>query len=579
MPGGRPRKNPRPVKAPTPPPDPSYLQKMALAIHKKFVQTNDIVAARDELFVLREMNDEWAHKQSEEIRTLLTFEMRSHPSDLGFKVIRETLKFDAPYSFDVFMRFMEFERDPRKKFYAPRRKIIKSLWVDPIQDLLDGKLDLLALSCPPGTGKSTIGNFALAFQMGRDPDKPNLASAHSGTLTESFYKSVMGLITDPEYTYKEIFPYKIADKNGMQQTIDLVKPHRFSTLTCRAINASLTGATRCEGLLYADDLVSGIEEAMNPDRLDNLWQKYTNDLKSRKKDGEVFIDPNTGEEVHTACRELHIATRWSVRDVIGRLETLYGDDPRCKFVTCPALDENDESNFDYEYGVGFSTKYFIDMRKNLDPVSWAALFMNEPIEREGILFAKDELQYFADIPVDSDGKIIEPDYRFAIADTKDKGADYGFMPIIWVYGNLGYVVDMVCDNGKPEAVEAKFVDAIIKYKAQACRFESNAAGGKIADKVDAELKKRGYFCNITRKYTTSNKETRIQVNSPQIKNRFVFRSNFNKSTDYGMAMSMLVSYVLSGRNKHDDVPDGMSMANEFWDSFTANKVTVMLRPF
>ena len=232
---GRPRKNQRPVKAPTPPPDPSYLQKMALAIHKKFVQTNDIVAARDELFVLREMNDEWAHKQSEEIRTLLTFEMRSHPSDLGFKVIRETLKFDAPYSFDVFMRFMEFERDPRKKFYAPRRKIIKSLWVDPIQDLLDGKLDLLSLSCPPGTGKSTIGNFALAFQMGRDPDKPNLASAHSGTLTESFYKSVLGLITDPEYTYKEIFPYKIADKNGMQQTIDLVKPHRFSTLTCRAI--------------------------------------------------------------------------------------------------------------------------------------------------------------------------------------------------------------------------------------------------------------------------------------------------------------------------------------------------------
>lgn len=570
MPGGRPRKNQRPVKAPTPAPDREYMQKMALAINKKFVQTNDIVAARDELFVLREMNDEWAHKQSEEIRTLLTFEMRSHPSDLGFKVIRETLKFDAPYSFDVFMRFMEFERDPKKKFYAPRRKIIKSLWVDPIQDLLDGKLDLLALSCPPGTGKSTIGNFALAYQMGKFPDKPNLASAHSGTLTESFYKSVMGLITDPEYTYKEIFPYKIADKNGMQQTIDLEKPHRFSTLTCRAINASLTGATRCEGLLYADDLVSGIEEAMNPDRLDNLWQKYTNDLKSRKKDGETDAD---------RCKELHIATRWSVRDVIGRLENLYGDDPRCKFVTCPALDENDESNFEYDYGVGFSTKYFIDMRKNLDPVSWAALFMNEPIEREGILFAKDELQYFSDIPVDSDGQIIEPDYRFAIADTKDKGADYGFMPIIWAYGNLGYVVDMVCDNGKPEAVEAKFIDAIIKYKVQACRFESNAAGGKIADKVDAELKKRGYFCNITRKYTTSNKETRIQVNSPQIKNRFVFRSNFNKSTDYGMGMSMLVSYVLSGRNKHDDVPDGMSMANEFWDSFTANKVTVMLRPF
>ena len=554
-----------------------YQQKLALAIHKRFVEKGESESAQDELYVLMGINNEWAHKQSEILRDEATKRIKAKPDERMFNVIRESLKYDATVSFDAFMRFMEWERDPKKKFYMPRRRIIKALWVDPIQDLLDGKLDLLSISTPPGTGKSTIGNFALAFQMGKDPDKPNLASAHSGTLTESFYRSVMSLITDPEYTFKEIFPYEIADKNGMQQTIDLVKPHRFSTLTCRAINASLTGATRCEGLLYADDLVSGIEEAMNPERLNNLWQKYTNDLKSRKKDGITEIID--GKEVHTGCKELHIATRWSVRDVIGRLEELYEDNPRCKFIRCPALNDKDESNFDYDYGVGFSTKYFIDMRKNLDSVSWAALFMNEPIEREGLLFPKDDLQYFSDIPVDENGNIIEPDYRFAIADTKDKGADYGFMPVIWVYGDMGYVVHMVCDNGKPEAVEAKFIDAIMKYRVQACRFESNAAGGKVADKIDAELKSRGYFCNITRKYTTSNKETKIQVNSPIIKNRFLFRHNFDRTTEYGLAMSMLCGYVLSGRNKHDDVPDGLSMANEFWDSFTTRKVQIVKRPF
>ena len=303
---------------------------------------------------------------------------------------------------------------------------------------------------------------------------------------------------------------------------------------------------------------------MNPDRLDNLWVKYTNDLKSRKKEG---------------CKEIHIATRWSVRDLIGRLETLYDGDPRCKFIKCPALDEKDESNFDYDYGVGFSTKYFIDMRANLDDVSWRALFMNEPIEREGLLFPKDDLQYYSTLPVDGNGNTLEPDMVFAIADTKDKGADYGVMPIVYVYGNVGYVEEVVCNNGKPEIVEAEFVDKLLKHKVKACRFESNAAGGKVADKVDKEVKSRGGVTHITRKYTTSNKETRIQVNSPIIKQKLLFKSNFDRTTEYGMFMTMLIGYVLSGKNKHDDVPDALSMLIEFWDSFAGQKVHIMARPF
>ena len=541
-----------------------YQQKLALAIHKRFLEKHEPEAAVDEMSLLRSMGDAWSHEQSEVLRGAVIARLRERKNERLFRVLRDSLKYDAPHSFDVFMRFMEWERDPQKKFYMPRRKIIKPMWVDPIQDLLDDKYDLLSISTAPGTGKSTLGMMLLAFVMGRNPDKPNLASAHSGTLTESFYRGVMSFITDPEYTYKEIFPYEVADKDGMKQTIDLEKPHRFSTLTCRAINASLTGATRCESLLYADDMCSGIEEAMNPDRLDNLWVKYTNDLKSRKKEG---------------CKEIHIATRWSVRDLIGRLETLYEGDPRAKFIRCPALDENDQSNFDYDYGVGFSTDYFIDMRANLDDVSWRALFMNEPIEREGLLFPKDDLQYYSTLPVDKEGNTLEPDYIFAIADTKDKGADYGFMPVIYVYGELGYVEDMVCNNGKPEIVEGRFINTLLEHKVQACRFESNAAGGKVADKVEAELKKRGGFTHITRKYTTANKETKIQVNSPIIKKRFLFKANFDRTTEYGQAMQMLVGYVLSGKNKHDDVPDGLSMANEFWDSFTSHKVQIMARPF
>ena len=563
-----------------------YRKKLVRAIHKRFETLRDPEAGKDELAVLRELNDEWAHEQSEILRSQIITIMKAKFDEKLYKLLRESLKFDATVSFDAFMRFMEWEREPEKRFYMPRRKIIKPMWVDPIQELLDGKLDLLSLSCPPGTGKSTLGTFLLAFQMGREPDKPNLASAHSGTLTDSFYRAVLSLITDPEYTYHEIFPHELADKNGMNQTIDLVKPHRFSTLTCRAINASLTGATRCEGLLYADDLVSGIEEAMNPERLDNLWQKYSNDLKSRKKDGVFVKKLVMGEngmpvekEVFMGAKEVHISTRWSVRDVIGRLESLYGDNPRSKFIRCPALDEKEESNFDYEYGVGFSTRYFIDMRANLDPVSWQALFMNQPIEREGLLFPKDELRYYYTLPVDGDGKRIDPDYVLTIADTKDKGADYGVMPIAYIYGEDVYIEDVVCNNGKPENVEAEFVERLLNHAVQMCRFESNAAGGKVADKVNAEVQKRGGTTHITRRYTTSNKETRIQVNSPAIKKRFLFKANFDRSTEYGIFMNMLVTYVLSGKNKHDDVPDALSMLVEFIESLVRTKVEIVKRPF
>lgn len=54
----------------------------------------------------------------------------------------------------------------------------------------------------------------------------------------------------------------------------------------------------------------------------------------------------------------YIATRWSVHDVIGRLERMYEGDPKADFISVPALDENEQSNFDYPHGVGFDTQYF-----------------------------------------------------------------------------------------------------------------------------------------------------------------------------------------------------------------------------
>ena len=477
-----------------------------------------------------------------------------------FLLHKRVLLAAAPHDFESYLLYVEWEREPDKKFYAPRRKVMHPV-VEAMQGLIDDELDLLTISMPPGTGKSTLGIFFLSWVMGKYPDSQSLASAHSGMLTRSFYDGVYQIITDCEYLWKDVFPgVAMAATNSKEETIDLNKRHRFSTLTCRAINASLTGATRCDKILYADDLCSGIEEAMSKERLDKLWTTYTNDLKSRKKEG---------------AKEIHIATRWSVHDVIGRLEDMYGASDRARFIVLPALDENGESNFDYDYGVGFSKKYFEDMAANLDDASYKALFMNSPIEREGLLYDEDELRRYFDLPAE------DPDAVIGICDTKDKGSDYAFLPVVRVYGNDYYIEDCVCDNSLPNIVDARLVEILVRYKVNSCRFESNSAGGRVAEKVQGDVKKKGGITHITTKFTTSNKETKIIVNSAWVKEHCLFKdmSLYKRNSDYGRMMDMLCSYTVAGKNKHDDVPDGLAMLAEYAQSLAGTKVEVFKRPW
>lgn len=477
------------------------------------------------------------------------------------EVHRDALRLCAKDVFDSYLQYVEWARDPEKRFYAPRRSIMRDMLVRSMQDLADDRIDLLTISLPPGTGKSTLGIFFLSWMMGKRPDAPNLASAHSDMLTRSFYDGVSQIIKDPEYLWGDVFPNTaVAATNAKEETLDLIKPHRFSTLTCRAINASLTGATRCESILYCDDLCSGIEEAMSKERLDKLWMTYTNDLKSRKKLG---------------AKEIHIATRWSVHDVIGRLEKQYGDSDRARFISVPALNDEGESNFNYAYGVGFDRAYFEDMRANLDSASFDALFMQKPIEREGVLYPADELRRYFSLP---EG---EPDAIISICDTKDKGKDYGFLPVAYVYGDDYYIEDCVCDNGQPGSVEARFVDILLKHRVQSARFESNSAGGKVAEKVQNIVKENGGNTHITTRYTTENKETKIIVNAQWVKDHCLFldETRYKRADDYGRMINMLTTYTMTGKNPHDDVPDGMAMLALYAQSFTLSRPIVFKRPF
>ena len=452
---------------------------------------------------------------------------------------------------DSYFLYLEKNRDPDKKFYEPRRKkFLEFGIIQAMQSLINDEIDLLTISLCPGGGKSTAGIFFLSGCMGWWPEMPNLASAHSGILTRSFYDGVSQILSDSyEYAWQEIFSYvkfdPRRDTNSKEQTINVGSPKRFKSLTCRAINASLTGATRCEKILYADDLCSGIEEALSKERLEKLWQTYNTDLKTRKKN---------------QCKEIHIQTRWSTLDVVGRLQREHANDPRAKFIAIPAFDENGESNFEYDYGVGFSKEYFEDMRRSMDDVSFRCLYMNQPIEREGLLYHEDELRRYMTLP------LTKPDAVLSIADTKNKGTDYFVQPVFYKYGDDYYMVDTICsDEADYEIQYAKSVELIKANKVDACRIESNNGGSRVAFEINKRLKDSGYYCNITENYTTKNKETKIIVFAPWVKQHVIFKDSslYGTKDDYGVFIAQLLSYTMAGKVTHDDCCDVVAMFAEW----------------
>lgn len=463
------------------------------------------------------------------------------------------------YQVDSGLLYLEKNRLPKEKFYEPRREVfIKHQIIQSLQDLMDDKLDIFGLSVPPGCGKSTLEDFFLSLVGGWFPNDFNLSSAHSSILTRSLYDGVLEIINDPvEYTWHEIFPtVQLTNTNAKETTVNLERNGRFKTWTFRSIDGSLTGATRCNRFLTADDLVSGIEEALNKNRLETLWTKVVNDLRSRRLEG---------------CKEIYIATRWSVHDPIGKLQQLYEGNPKAKFIAIPALDENGESNFMFTVN-GFSKKYFMDAKESMDDISFNCLYQQQPIEREGLLLPASELRRFFfskdQVPEKQMQFTIfpdrEPDAIWGVCDTKDKGTDFESLPIAYQFGEDFYIPAVVFDdNTDYDTLDRKTADIIIEHNPHKVRFESNQAGGRIADNIEKMVKGK-CRTSIETKYTTANKETKILVNADWIKKHCLFLdpSLYTPKSDYGLFMGNVCSYTTKAKVPHDDGIDSLSMLAE-----------------
>lgn len=468
-----------------------------------------------------------------------------------FDTYRKTLLYDAPYDLDSYMLYLEIDRKPRERFYQPRRKVLKNV-VDKLQALTDDKLDELFLSFPPRTGKTTLLMFYMTWLIGRDSEKSNLYSAFSDVITSSFYAGVLEILGDPTtYKWSDVFPgKKLALTNAKDETLDIDRRKRYHSLTCRSLYGTLNGACDCNGILMSDDLIGGIEEALNKDRMIAAWSKVDNNLLPRAKE---------------TAKILWCGTRWSMIDPAGlRMDLLENDSQfkkrRVEIINLPALNEFEESNFVYDYGVGFSAEYYKQRRasfeRNNDMASWSAQYMGEPIEREGTLFSPGDMRYFSDLPG------IEPDRIFMAIDPAFGGGDFVAAPICYQYDTDIYVADVVYNNGDKRITQSLLVQKMLKYDVNIAQIEATLTTLPYKEGVLELLGAQGGRTTVTTRPAPNqkSKEQRVFDVAPDIREHMLFLPDGKRTAEYSQFMQNVFGFKINGKNKHDDAPDSLVMA-------------------
>lgn len=526
-------------------------------IFSKIKKTPSDITAYEDLFSLcrniEEKDFDLAHQTNQVLRSYVS-EAIKQKYDVAdfFELYKKTLLFDAPHFFDSYMLYLEINRKPSERFYQPRRRILKRV-ADALQELAEDKLDELFLAMPPRVGKTTLLMFFVTWIIGKNSESSNLYSAYSDVITTALYNGVLEIINDPvTYLWKDVFPdAKIVQTNSKDETINVDRKKRYPSLTCRSLYGTLNGACDCNGFLISDDLIGGIEEALNKDRLDSAWSKVDNNLLTRAKE---------------CAKILWCGTRWSLIDPAGRRMSLLENDERFKnrrykIIRLSALDDNDESQFNYDYGVGYSSDYYKQRRatfeRNNDMASWLAQYQQEPIEREGAVFAPNDFRYY-------NGVLPEqvPDRIFMAVDPAFGGGDFVASPVCFQYGEDIYVHDVVYNNGDKKITQPLLAKAVLKYGVQAMQVEANKSTEAYKEGIEEELKKHNKRINLTTEPAPSNqsKHQRIFDKAPDIRDLMIFRESGKRSKEYNLFMQNVFSYKMFAKNKNDDAPDSLAMA-------------------
>lgn len=506
-------------------------------------------------------------------------------NEVRYNIVDEVYKIwlmESYYKFESYIFYLEKNRNQSKRFYLPRMSILHTVMED-LEDLVNRKIKFLGISQPSRTGKTTLCLFFMTWVAMRNPESQSAMAGHSGVLVKGIYDELTNVIGTEEYTFPEIYftwhktKDLIQNKSAEYKFINLGNPNRFATLTCRGIDETWTGAVNIsvDGILYVDDLVRDREHSLSPSRMENTWQEYLNKMVDRKSgvDAKNFAG---------SC-ELMVGTLWNVYDPLYRMELLHGDDPLYRFRKIPALNEDDETNFPYQY----TTEYLHDMREKLDAPEWQAKWMQSPFVREGLLYQPSELNYF-------NGEIGEDIKRIiGVLDPAVGGGDYLSMLII-AEGRKKYVIDWVYSKETKGKTIPLLASKIISWNLVEVHYEKNGIGRVFDDELTQELHKRSHYRTRMKSFAAPEggkgsrgmtKEEIIIGYSDWVKTNLWFIDESAKSTTYSRSQSYVkalndvFTYTTVGKNKNDDAVDNLAQVARMYEKQSNGTIDVILNPF
>lgn len=432
---------------------------------------------------------------------------------------------------DDFWKFCKY-LDP--EFFNDDKKHLE-LIAKKLQAVADGKIKKLAISMPPRAGKSYITSMFCAWILGKNPMGSIMRNSYAATLAEKFSKDIRdGILLKPKY--KKVFPSVVLSKKNSAVDAWSIDGNTQPSYFCAGVGGAITGFG-CKTLAILDDPIKNIEEALSETVIDGVWNWYTSTHLSR---------------LETGCPEIHIATRWSKRDPIGRLtdpDSQYYV-PDMEVITIPALDKKGNSFCELVK----TTKEYHEIRQITDTFIWEAEFMQHPVEEKGLLYPPDSLHRFSLKEI----KTKTPDGVIGFTDTADLGSDFLCSLIGLRFGERTYITDVVFTQDGVEITEPLVAGLITRNKCQIMQIESNNGGRQFSRNVKNHLKSKNYQCSVTAETQTKNKETRILMQAGYVKEYFWFRNDYAPGSDYDKFMRQFTGYIKLGRNTHDDACDAVT---------------------
>lgn len=455
----------------------------------------------------------------------------------------EIRKRKARNNFWSFCLYMDYD------FFKEREAVLKQV-AEAYQEIEEHKLDLLYVGMPPRTGKSYITTLFCAWVLGRHPEESVMRNTVTATLYSKFSDDLRAIMKGETHSsrYLDVFP-------GIRFRTDKVEGWKLTTAKYgvsyfgAGVGGSIIGfgATK---VAILDDSIKNLEEAMSSTILQKKWDWYTSTHRSRKEKG---------------VPEIHVATRWSTKDIPGRLESA-GEfkSSRAKKIVIPAL-VNGKSYCEAAH----TTEELLREKEINDELVWQAVWMQNPIEAKGLLMPLESLNKFSLKELHGG-----PDAIIGFCDTADEGTDFLCFVIGYVYGEKVYIVDVVFNQDEMELNEPRVAQKIIDHNADFVMFESNNGGKGFARNVARIIKETvgRLTCTIKWRPTTRNKETRIIMKAGFIKKYFHFRNDYKLGSEYAKYINQLTSYSKAGKNDHDDANDATTGLAELIKSSKGSSV-------